>query len=303
MQSGCGGGFFACRPSPRTRRFASTAPDAAAPDAIFNACLQAHGGRAAYARLHDVNVRFDSHWAAVGPRIAAGALGPGLPAGQRGAVSASKGWVHRRANPSRPRRARSTSYRTPPDRDRRDLLPAGKVERQHVQRARRLAWAARNSGRRPAWSPMPTAMFLWGPYFFTSSAEPRSRKLASTADVDRPPLRRTADGPATWPRRVTRGQGHPLHRPAGSPPAPGAVHAQRAGKHPRARRFIVDLLDQRRLAGVLWPTRYRERIDHPVNLPAHQWSLLGFDVNRGYTAADLAKPGFAGRAAAPAAPR
>ena len=65
----------------------------------------------------------------------------------------------------------------------------------------------------------------------------------------------------------------------------------------------VDLLTQQRLAGVLWPTRYRERIDRPVNLPAHQWSLLGFDANRGYTASELAKPGFAGRAAAPASPR
>ncbi len=43
----------------------------------------------------------------------------------------------------------------------------------------------------------------------------------------------------------------------------------------------VDLMDHRRLAGVLWPTRYSERIDRPVNLPAHRWQLLGFDVNRG----------------------
>ena len=37
--------------------------------ALLKACLDAHGGAAGYARLHDVNVRFDSHWAAVGPRL------------------------------------------------------------------------------------------------------------------------------------------------------------------------------------------------------------------------------------------
>ena len=62
----------------------------------------------------------------------------------------------------------------------------------------------------------------------------------------------------------------------------------------------VDLMDHRRFAGVLWPTRYVERIDRPANLAAHQWNLLGFDANRGETAADLSTPGFKGKAAMPA---
>ena len=37
--------------------------------ALLAQCVQAHGGRAAYERLHDVNVRYDGHWAALGPRL------------------------------------------------------------------------------------------------------------------------------------------------------------------------------------------------------------------------------------------
>ena len=37
--------------------------------ALLDACLEAHGGVGAYTRLHDVNVRFSSHWAALGPKL------------------------------------------------------------------------------------------------------------------------------------------------------------------------------------------------------------------------------------------
>ena len=51
----------------------------------------------------------------------------------------------------------------------------------------------------------------------------------------------------------------------------------------------VDLSTHRKLAGVMFPTEYYEHIDRPVSLDAHRWQLLGFDVNRGYRAADLRK--------------
>lgn len=63
----------------------------------------------------------------------------------------------------------------------------------------------------------------------------------------------------------------------------------------------VDFFDHRRIAGVLWPTRYYERLKKPIpNLPVHDWRLIGLDVDRGMTAGELAVPGFAGRALAPA---
>lgn len=63
----------------------------------------------------------------------------------------------------------------------------------------------------------------------------------------------------------------------------------------------VDFFDHRRIAGVLWPTRYYERLKKPIpNLPVHDWRLIGLDVDRGMTADELVIPGFAGRAAVPA---
>lgn len=63
----------------------------------------------------------------------------------------------------------------------------------------------------------------------------------------------------------------------------------------------VDFFDHRQIAGVLWPTRFYERLKKPIpNLPVHDWRLVGLDVDRGMTAVELVVPGFAGRAAAPA---
>ena len=61
--TGCGSPL---PPIPSTAATATTSPDARE---IFDACLAAHGGAAAYARLHDVNVRFSSHWASIGPKL------------------------------------------------------------------------------------------------------------------------------------------------------------------------------------------------------------------------------------------
>jgi hypothetical protein len=63
----------------------------------------------------------------------------------------------------------------------------------------------------------------------------------------------------------------------------------------------VDFFDHRRIAGVVWPTRFFERLKKPIpNLAVHDWRLVGLDVNRGLTAADVSGPTFAGKAAAAA---
>lgn len=63
----------------------------------------------------------------------------------------------------------------------------------------------------------------------------------------------------------------------------------------------VDFFDHRQIAGVVWPTRFYERLKKPIpNLPVHDWRLVGLDVDRGMTADELVAPGFSARAAAPA---
>jgi hypothetical protein len=63
----------------------------------------------------------------------------------------------------------------------------------------------------------------------------------------------------------------------------------------------VDTFEHERRFGVMWPMRSYEEVVHPLRLPAHDWRIAGLDVNRGYEAAVLAGPEFAGAAAAPAA--
>ena len=293
--AGCGGGLPAI---PANAPPARTAPDAAA---IFDACLQAHGGRAAYARLHDVNVRFDSHWAAVGPGLQPVLSDRGYRQGSEERYLPVKGGFvvgQKHHGPS------GDKYvcRVPLDgvtvyysRSRAVVIDNGAAYgdtplEQSSDPEQRTA----SSLVTDAYS-----MFLWGPYFFVQRGA-TFQKLASTADVE---------GHACDELLTV------LHPGVGVTPEDKAVLSIDQQTHlllrvqftlnalasTRGAEVHVSLLDQRRLAGVMWPTRYVERIDRPVSLPAHQWSLLGFDVNRGYTAADLAKPGFGGRAAAPAA--
>ncbi|MCZ8234382.1 MAG: hypothetical protein ACK520_15360 [Inhella sp.] len=64
----------------------------------------------------------------------------------------------------------------------------------------------------------------------------------------------------------------------------------------------VDTFEHQRRFGVLWPMRSYEEVVHPIRLPAHDWRIVGLDVNRGYGLAALNGPSFSGAAAAPAAP-
>lgn len=62
----------------------------------------------------------------------------------------------------------------------------------------------------------------------------------------------------------------------------------------------VTFSDHKRIGGVLWPTRFYERIRAPLKLPAHRWRMTGLDLNRGLTAADLGTISMSSRAATPA---
>ena len=63
----------------------------------------------------------------------------------------------------------------------------------------------------------------------------------------------------------------------------------------------VDFFDHKEIAGVTWPTRFYERLRKPIpNLPVHDWRLIGLDVNRGLTEADISGPAFSAKAATPA---
>jgi len=64
----------------------------------------------------------------------------------------------------------------------------------------------------------------------------------------------------------------------------------------------IDLRDYREIAGVHWPTRFFERLKRPFPLDVHRWHVVGLDVDRGYSAADIAGQSFRGAAARPASP-
>ena len=283
--AGCGGGD---RAIPTMAAVQASTPDA---KAIFDACLNAHGGAAAYARLHDVNVRFDSHWAAVGPRLQPVLSDRGHRGGSEERYMPVRGGFiigqlhHGRAGAKHvfhfPPRETQVSYNPP--------VPSSAVPVDAgFQRSLDPEVVAAAGLVTDAYS-----MFLFGPDFFVQR-EARFQKLTATSDVEgqtcdelvttlRPGIGSEEDKVVLFIGR----QDHLLHR---------VQFTLNALESTRGAEVHVDLMGQRRLAGVMWPTHYRERIDRPVNLPAHQWSLLGFDVNRGYTDADLAAPGFKGGA-------
>jgi hypothetical protein len=58
----------------------------------------------------------------------------------------------------------------------------------------------------------------------------------------------------------------------------------------------VDLFDHQALHGMRLPTRFAELRVQPTMIPVRDWRLTGLDVNRGFSAADLARPELGGSA-------
>ena len=63
----------------------------------------------------------------------------------------------------------------------------------------------------------------------------------------------------------------------------------------------TDFSDFISMHGVMWPTTFFERVTKPIpNLPAHAWSLLGLDINRGLSAEDFQGGRYSESASRPA---
>ena len=257
--------------------------------ALLDACLAAHGGRAAYERLHDVNVRFSSHWAAIGPRLQPKLSDTGYREGsEERYLATAQGWIV--GQDHRGPKGRKHVLRTPPQgiAVHYNGSPAASTDPE-VNAAASLVTDA-------------YSMFLFGPDFFRRRGA-KLQRIAAAGDVDgracdellavlRPGFGLSAEDRAVlYIDRQTR----LLLR------VQFTLNALESTKGAEVR---LEFSRHRKLAGVLFPTEYYEHIDRPVNLDAHRWQLLGFDANRGYRAADLAPPkgteAFGGKAAAPA---
>ncbi len=270
--------------------------------ALLNASLAAHGGPAGYARLHDVNVRFDSHWAAIGPKLQPKLSDTGYREGsEERYLATAHGWIVGQDHQGP--KGRKHVLRIPPDKivvnynD--DPTPSADPE---VNAAAALVTDA-------------YSMFLFGPEFIRRRGAVLQR-LDTTGTVDGHPcdellaVLRPGFGPSVEDRVILfiDRQAHLLLR---------VQFTLNALESTKGAEVQVDLSEHQTLAGVVFPTRFYEHIDRPVNLDAHRWQLLGFDVNRGYGIDDLKQqsirpaqptdhpPGdhFGGKAAAPAKPR
>ena len=62
----------------------------------------------------------------------------------------------------------------------------------------------------------------------------------------------------------------------------------------------VDYFDYIERDGVMFPTRWFERVKRPISISAREWHMTGLDLNRGYDSSSIRGPVFTGPAAAPA---
>ena len=262
--AGCGSPLPPIPPAPVAST--GTPPDARA---LFEACLAAHGGAAAYERLHDVNVRFSSHWASIGPK-----LQPKLS--DTGYREGSEEWYH----------AMPGGWTV-------EQIHRGPKGVKHVLRIPSKTIVVNYSGN-STFSTDPEvnqaaslvtdaySMFLFGPDFFRRRGA-RFQRLDRTDDVDghvcdklftvlRPGLGLSKEDRVVL--SIDR-QSHLLLR---------VQFTLDALESTRGAEVQVDLSGHKPLAGVMFPTEYYEHIDRPVNLDAHRWQLLDFAANRGHSA-------------------
>ncbi len=52
----------------------------------------------------------------------------------------------------------------------------------------------------------------------------------------------------------------------------------------------VTFSERRKAYGRLWPTHFVERVKSPVDIHAHEWWMIGLDVDRGLRREDLGRP-------------
>ncbi len=243
--------------------------------ALFDACLKAQGGVAAYTRLHDVNVRFSSHWAAVGPK-----LQPKLS--DTGYREGSEEW-----------------YKSMPNGWTVEQIHRGPKGVKHVVRVPPNTVVVNYSGSSaPSTDPEVNAaaslvtdaysMFLFGPDFFRRRGA-QFQRLDRTGEVAGHPcdelftVLRPGLGSSAEDRVILfiDRQTHLLLR---------VQFTLNALESTKGAEVQVDLSGHKRFAGVMFPTEYYEHIDRPVNLDAHRWQLLDFAANRAHSAVFPAQP-------------
>lgn len=259
---------------------ASAAATGLSPEAkaLLAQCVAAHGGAAAYARLHDVNVRFDSHWASVGPRLQPKLSDTGYREGsEERYLATGKGPFTVGQDHHGPKGEKFVAR-----------TPAGVAVWYNGTPSEDAEVKAAASLVTDAYS-----MFVFGPEFFTRRGA-KLQKLPESGEVDGTVCDRllaiVRPGLGSPEDRVVLSIDHQTHLLRRVSFTLNALDSTKGAE------VHVDLSGQQRLAGVLFPTRFYEHIDRPVSLDAHRWQMLGFDANRGYTAADLAGPAFKGKA-------
>ena len=189
--------------------------------ALLDACLNAHGGAAAYDRLRDVNVRFSSHWATVGPKLQPKLSDTGYREGSEERYLLAPmpgGWIVGQDHQGP--KGRKHVLRTPPDgivvNYNGDPAPSADPE---VNAAASLVT--------DAYSMFPVRAG------FLPAARGKNPTSIHRRRCGRPRLRRTPGRVETRLRVIEGGPRRAVHRPADASATTGAVHAQRAGVHAR----------------------------------------------------------------------
>ncbi len=247
--------------------------------ALLTASQQAHGGKA-FQKVRDVSVRYEGKWASIGPRFQ-----PVLVDKSFRGTSEERMLLNTRTVAQ----AHSGSAGT-----KNVLRSPGKVDvayngaRSTDEEAQRAAALVADA----------YTLFLLGPFYF-----------------DRPGVEITSAGEAVVDKAMCDGVLAVLRPGIGMADEDRVIlFIDRADKKLRRVRMTLNGLestrgaevdvtfrDFRTIGGILWPTDFDERIRAPFDLHAHEWKMVGLEINRGFQAADLTVGGFEGLAAAPAA--
>ncbi len=232
---------------------------------LVAAAQRAHGGDA-FAKVHEVSVRYEGRWAAIGPRF-------------QPVLSDRK-------------------FRR--DSEERVLIAARKIAQEHTGPAGKKL-VVRSPGKiSVAYNGVPSAdtevehaaalvadaytMFLLGPFYF-----------------DRPGVTFAPAAEAVVDRHLCDGVLAVLQPGFGIAKEDRVIlFIDRVTKHLRRVRMTLNGLestrgaevdvtfrDFRTIDGIVWPTDFDERIRVPFDLHAHHWRLRGLEINRGSRVAPL----------------
>ncbi len=266
-------GFLSACASPQisTHEIKRSDPGAVA---LVAAARRAQGG-ATLGKLHDVSVRYEGQWPAIGPRFQPVLSDTGFRRGSEERLL------------TRPRVIAQEH-----------TGPAGKKlvlrERGEVTVTANGAFSTNEENKRAAALVADAyTMFLLGPFYF-----------------DRPGVWLASNGEAIVEEAVCD-QVLAVLRPGFGMAKEDRVilFIDRATRQLRRVRLTLNGLESTRgaevdvtfrnfrtVGGIVWPTDFDERIRVPFDLHVHHWRLLGLDLNRGLRASDLAASGFKGRA-------